>query len=638
MQISYINKLPLSKKIVGTIIFAVLFTSIIISLTGYFILSRHLNQQAKKEVMTASWVVESHHNLLKEKVLMTASLLAGNPSVATALKEGKGEFLRELAGNIVKEQEGMLITIADKDGVVVARGHSDKKGDSVVNQINVKKALAGEASTGIEEGTVVKLSLRAGYPVKVGGEIVGSITTGINLSSDNGFVDAMKKQLGTECTIFHNDTRVSTTIMKDGKRMTGTKMDNPVVIDTVLAKGRTFHNINTIMGKPYDTVYLPLTGAGGQIIGMLFIGKDRGHITKAYTGIIVSLLIAICVTAALLITAGIFVTRSIVRPINNVAEVFKGVANGDLTKRTEVESRDEIGRIGSYLNRSVDNLHGIIAKVGESSTRISSTANTLDAAAAEMAGAIERAASQADSVATASEEMSTTSTEIAQNCVKAARSSEKAHSSAVTGAKIIERTIEVMNRVNGREKESAAIIINLGKRSDQIGQVIELINDIAEQTNLLALNAAIEAARAGEHGRGFAVVADEVRKLAERTAQATKEIGSTIETMQSETRSAVISMEEGVAEVELGTKETLKSGDALKDILQQVSTASAEINQIAVASEQQTSTVNEIANNIQEVSGVMQKMAGRIQDNTGEYSDLSGLSRELEKLIKRFTV
>jgi methyl-accepting chemotaxis protein len=208
----------------------------------------------------------------------------------------------------------------------------------------------------------------------------------------------------------------------------------------------------------------------------------------------------------------------------------------------------------------------------------------LDDATEKMATGIEEAAMQVNSVAAASEEMSKTSEEIARNCVAVAKSSEKANGSASTGEKIIQDTIEVMNRINDRVQDSSRIIKSLGVRSDQIGEIVELINDVADQTNLLALNAAIEAARAGEHGRGFAVVADEVRKLAERTSGATKEIRETIHAMQSETRNAVVSMEEGVNDVGQGTIEAAKSGEALKDILHHFNKVTSEVNQIAVAS------------------------------------------------------
>ncbi len=141
---------------------------------------------------------------------------------------------------------------------MVGRGHSDKAGDSVLCQPNVKKALGGEASTGIEEGTVVKFSLRAGAPVKIGDKVVGSVTTGVDLTpADHAVVEEVKKLFGIECTLFQGDTRVTTTLMKDGQRVIGTKMDNPKVLDTVLAKGQRFLAINKILGKEYTTAYWP---------------------------------------------------------------------------------------------------------------------------------------------------------------------------------------------------------------------------------------------------------------------------------------------------------------------------------------------------------------------------------------------
>ncbi len=638
MFLEKLTKASLTTKIVGMIGITVCLTSIIIAIIGYFYLSSHLDAQAKKDVTVSSRVVEARFVALKNKVTAVASVMANSPGMAEAVKEGKSDFLREFAKTTIKGQEGMLITIADKDGNVVARGHSDQKGDSVMSQINVKKALSGEASAGVEEGTVVKLSLRAGFPVKAGSEIAGSVTVGINLSSDNTFVDGVKKELDVECTVFHNDTRVSTTIIRDGQRAIGTKMDNPAVLDTVLKKGQTFHNINKIIGRYYDTVYWPLTDADGKTVGMLFIGKDRDNIAKAYTGILISLLIAALITGALMITLGVFMTRSLVRPIKNMIDIIRAVSKGDLTKRIHIKYEDEIGEISRDFNDSVDMLHKVMSKVTENSKGVSSAAGLLDSSAIEMTASIEEAAMQANSVATASEEMTTTSSEIAQNCVVVAKSSDKANNSATTGEKIVQETVRMMNAINERVKESSNIIKGIGTQSDQIGQVTELINEIADQTNLLALNAAIEAARAGEHGRGFAVVADEVKKLAERTMQATGEIEKNIRTMQAETKKAIVSMDEGVKEVDLGANEALKSRNALQDILQQINNVTNEINQIAVASEQQTSTTNEIAGNIQQIADVIEITAKRIQGNAGAASQLANLSKDLQKLVGRFTL
>lgn len=338
------------------------------------------------------------------------------------------------------------------------------------------------------------------------------------------------------------------------------------------------------------------------------------------------------------VLVSIFMARLIISPIRQTIDGIKAISRGDLTNKVDLHSDDEIGEIAKHFNESVDRLYDTVTQVAKSSNLVSEAANMLDQATEQMAAGVEQAASQVNSVATASEEMSTTSSEIAQNCTVAAKSSEKANNAVVTGESIIQETVMVMNRINLRVKESSEIIKQLGARSDQIGEVVGLINDIADQTNLLALNAAIEAARAGEHGRGFAVVADEVRKLAERTTEATKEIGDTIAAMQSETKRAVNSMHEGVREVETGTAETGKSGEALKDILKQINTVAAEINQIAVASEQQTATTNEIASNIQQISEVMSDTAKTIQENANAASQLSNLSKELQKVVRRFTL
>jgi len=631
-------KQTLLMKITGMVILTVLVVSGSIAGVAYYFLSSNLNRQAREEAATASRVVEASLKALQEKTMMIASLIANNPSVSSAIKEGKTDFLQKFASDIVKSQEGMLVTIVNKEGNVIARGHSDKTGDSVMNQNNVKKALAGEATTGVEEGSVVKLSLRSGHPVKIEGEIVGSIIAGIDLSSDTTFVDKMKKDLGVECTIFHNDTRVSTTILKDGQRAIGTKMDNPQVIETVLNKGQIFYNENKIMDRKYDTVYWPLHGADGKIAGMLFIGKDRSAIDAIYVRIILSLFACVVFIGGCMIIAGIVMSRSIVAPVKKTVEGMEEISKGDLTLRIDASSNDEIGEMAKHFNVFVEKLHTAIKKVAESSNKVSSEANLLESAAEQMASGIEQASLQVNSVATASEEMSTTSSEIAQNCVMVARGSESANSSAMSGAGIVQETIVVMNHISERVKESANIISKLGSRSEQIDQVIGLINEIADQTNLLALNAAIEAARAGEHGRGFAVVADEVRKLAERTTEATREIGATIQAMQSETKNAVKSMEEGVTEVEKGTSEAAKSEDALTDILSQVGTVTSEINQIAVAIEQQTATTNEISGSIQQFSSLMHDMSKRIQDNANAASHLATLSKDLEKLVGQFQV
>ena len=372
------------------------------------------------------------------------------------------------------------------------------------------------------------------------------------------------------------------------------------------------------------------------VFGVIFFALLPGGSTGSSGSSLFTGLLSLAVIIAITLAASFYMSAIMRAPLKDASVAFENLSQGDLTKRMDAASNDEFGSMGKNFNNFVERFSDALSGVADRSSQISFAVNTLDATATQMARGADVVLTEITSVATASEEMSATATEITNNCVAAARSSEIANNSAMTGESIIQEIIRSMGRIDERVKESALIIHKLGERSDQIGEIAGIINEIAEQTNLLALNAAIEAARAGEHGRGFAVVADEVRKLAERTTGATKQIGDTIHTMQDEMKNAVVSMEGGVKEVEIGNSETAKSGNALKEILKQINALAAQINQIAVASEEQSATTNEINNNIQKISKTMDGAARNISENAEASSQLSKLSVELNKLSSQF--
>jgi methyl-accepting chemotaxis protein len=347
-------------------------------------------------------------------------------------------------------------------------------------------------------------------------------------------------------------------------------------------------------------------------------------------------LIFSCFGMILAIGLGIFISRVITTPLKRGVEFAQAIASGDLTHRLDVTCKDEIGSLSKALDDMVEKLREVIGKITTASDTVSSAAIQLSASSAQMATGTEEVAAQSGTVATAGEEMAATSMEIAQNCSMAAESSKLANDSAVTGAAIVQETITLMNRIAGRVKDSASTVESLGNRSDQIGAIIGTIEDIADQTNLLALNAAIEAARAGEQGRGFAVVADEVRALAERTTKATKEIGQMIKAIQSETKGAVDVMEEGVKEVENGMTEAAKSGDALQDILNQINAVTMQVSQMATAAEQQTATTTEISSNMQQITEVIHDTAKGAEESATAANQLAKMAEELQNLAGHF--
>jgi len=359
---------------------------------------------------------------------------------------------------------------------------------------------------------------------------------------------------------------------------------------------------------------------------------------RSYHSTMTGILLALFLSVALSVLIVFFLSRGITKPLHEILAVLENVARGegDLTARLTHSAKDELGSLCALFNMFIKKMQGIIESVAQNTVQVASAAHQLYVNAEHTATGAEEVASQASTVATASEELSATAAEIAQNCHIAAENSRHANDSALDGAAVVQATVNLMTQIAERVKESARTVAGLGTNSDQIGQIVGTIEDIADQTNLLALNAAIEAARAGEQGRGFAVVADEVRALAERTTRATKEISVMIRSIQQATGNAVSSMEEGVNQVEKGTAEAARSGEALHYILTQIDAVTMQVNQIATAAEQQTTTTNEIARNIHQISSVVMDSTSEAQVSASTASKLASLADDLQRVVGQF--
>lgn len=338
-----------------------------------------------------------------------------------------------------------------------------------------------------------------------------------------------------------------------------------------------------------------------------------------------------------ILTAGKIADSLTVSPHITLEELDE-VIQGDLTIRLPMDKEDNSFEIKKRLNDLLDNQLKTMKQFAGSSQLLSRTAFFLNDKSMGMTQEVKDAAHQVNLVASASEEMSATFTEIAGNCTAAVQSAKEANKAAQYGESVINDTVAAMNSVSETVRSSAKIMEGLGGRSEKIGEVISLITDIADQTNLLALNATIEAARAGEHGKGFAVVAEEVKELAKKTTTATNDIDNSIKAMQIDAKEAVTAAEKGVKEVEKGVQEAMESGEAFKNVVDQITATSSQISQIAESSNQQTAVVGEITQNIHKISTVIDNAAKNVVENSHTASELADLSTDLNMTIGKYKI
>lgn len=341
------------------------------------------------------------------------------------------------------------------------------------------------------------------------------------------------------------------------------------------------------------------------------------------------------------IAFGLLLTRMIATPLLHGVELAEAIAGGDMTHKVDaimLNRTDEIGQLMNSLNKMSGNLKSVIGNISQASNQIASASEELSSTAEQMSRGMQHQTSQTSQIASAMEEMSATVLEVAKNSQSASSSANEASSTAQKGGEVVTKTISGMMSIAATVEQSARTIGELGKSSDQIGEIVAVIDDIADQTNLLALNAAIEAARAGEQGRGFAVVADEVRKLAERTTKATKEIAQMIKNIQKETGSAVSAMEAGTKEVKEGVNLANQAGKSLVMIVDAVNKVNDMIRQIATAAEQQSTAAEEISKSIEEIASVTKETsAGSNQTATASH-ELSRMATELQGTVGQFKI
>lgn len=340
------------------------------------------------------------------------------------------------------------------------------------------------------------------------------------------------------------------------------------------------------------------------------------------------------------VSGAYLLVRSIIVPIKEMATAMNDIAEGggDLTHRLQIKNRDELGEMSFSLNRFIERISEIIGPVQESTGRITDAATSMATISDETQSGVNQQRMEIEMVATAMNEMAATAQDVAQNANSAAKAAEDADKEAQNGQQVVAATLSEINTLATSVGEASNVIQKLESDSDSIGTVLDVIRNIADQTNLLALNAAIEAARAGEQGRGFAVVADEVRTLASRTQQSTQEIQVMIEQLQSGARNAVEVMAQGNERAQASVEQASKAGSSLAAITAAVASISEMNIHIASAANQQGDVANEINSSLASITTSVEHTSQNSTQLNNASEELSGLASSLKSLVGHFRV
>ncbi|NVK23528.1 MAG: methyl-accepting chemotaxis protein [Gammaproteobacteria bacterium] len=487
--------------------------------------------------------------------------------------------------------------------------------------------------SGIEKG-VAGLGIRGVAPLMYNGKHIGSVEAGMSFGQP--FFEQFKDKYNVD---------ISLTVLTDNNQLKpfASTMNQELISNSemkqVLSEGEA-HFVSELNGVDYATFAKTIEDFSGNTVGIIKISKNREAYLSLYDEAQFSILIISLMAFVGAIFIAKFVASSISKPINDAAAAMKNIAqgDGDLTQRLPVDGEDELATMSQGFNAFAEKVQRSLIEVNNATDVLSTSAEEMSYITQETRDGVRKQQSETELVATAMNEMTATVQEVAQNATEASNFAQSADEQALDGQNVVNAAVDTIVELANEIQRAVDIVNKVEKDSESIGSVLDVIRGIAEQTNLLALNAAIEAARAGEQGRGFAVVADEVRSLASRTQDSTKEIEHMIEQLQSGTREAGTSMQNSSDSSKRSVEHARAAGNALEQITIAVKNISDMNMQIATAAEEQSSVAEEININVVNINDIGNKSSEGAEQTHTASAELSELASRLQKLLSQFKV